>query len=54
MTGVHKQRGKGRRGGRGDRCSFSFSEIDNNSGDADVEDINGRHTQAKRERRKRG
>ena len=54
MAGVHKKRGKGRRGGRGDRCSFSFSEIDNNSGDADVEDINDGRTQAKRERKKRG
>jgi len=54
MAGVHKQREKGGRGGRKDRGSFSFSEIDNNSGDADEEDIDGRRTQAKRERKKRG
>ena len=54
MAGVHKQREKGRRGAREDRGSFSFSEIDDNSGDADVEDINDGRTQAKRERRKRG
>ena len=52
MTGVHKKRGKGRRGGRGE--SFSFSEINDNSGDADEEDIDGRRTQEKRERKKRG
>ena len=54
MTGVHKQREKGRRRGREDRGSFSFSEIDDNSGDANEEDINDGRTQAKRERKKRG
>ena len=49
-----KKMRKGERGSRGDRCSFSFSEIKDNSGDAHEEDKDDRRTQAKRERKKRG
>ena len=54
MAGVHKQREKGRRGGRGIEPALVLVKSTDNSGDADEEDIDGRHTQAKRERKKRG